>query len=348
MADNGDTQKQLQSSSATSFCDDSEAKLANQDEEFKLVTTVDNLQSTRVRRRANMAHEKYELKRTLIKLKSQRDLLHKARADNVFQNRTLDLRTPDEHDQDDHESKGHVTFATETFVRNIENRNDDTDPPSTPSNSEYSAQQHVSDKPVLPVTEPVFTRPLSTSSTPSPHGSTDNVRRADDKMSRRRNSSAPAFRARSRMTSRRVEVRRLSGGTALEDVGSTDHVDEELYDIQMKPVTSSERPDSNEFPSLVNDQSQHTQVRPKTASEALQRGRSRRELFRLTHIDAIAAAEIELRRRLWLSQLAEKREIEQAHMQTKINEFIAKVEADKKRFRRAVGADSILNATDFI
>ena len=92
---NAPKKSSMQSSNGMGLNDDSDVKLTNQEEEFKLVTTVDTLHSARHRKKANMAHDKYELRKKLISLKSQRNLLDKARADNVFKHKDVTSKSSD-------------------------------------------------------------------------------------------------------------------------------------------------------------------------------------------------------------------------------------------------------------
>ncbi|XP_033636013.1 uncharacterized protein LOC117297005 [Asterias rubens] len=73
------------------------------------------------------------------------------------------------------------------------------------------------------------------------------------------------------------------------------------------------------------------QGRPQTASAAVLHGRSRRELSRLTHIDAITASEMALRRKMWLARHDAKSNVGEAALQQRIQEFITKLDTDKRK-----------------
>ncbi|XP_038076313.1 uncharacterized protein LOC119744454 [Patiria miniata] len=71
------------------------------------------------------------------------------------------------------------------------------------------------------------------------------------------------------------------------------------------------------------------QGRPHTTAST--QSRSRRELSRLTHIDAITAAEMALRRKMWLAKKESQNHSGDTVLQQKVQEFITKLDGDKKK-----------------
>ena len=218
-----------------------------------------------------------------------------------------------------------------------------------------------------PLSRPAFRRQRSSSTPPDP------VSVADFRVAPNRTYTPPPTprrpHSRSKIrSSKQQESRELrivddvsvedlesdSGGGSRRESGG----DETLYEIKWKNIEIPERPNSRpksskQFPSLSaggggsgggrprtrsmssvkRSTTPEEHDRPQTAAAALLFGRSRRELTRLTHIDAIAAADLELRRRMWFSQLAHQKEIEETKLKVRIDRFIANVEGDKKKLR---------------
>lgn len=71
--------------------------------------------------------------------------------------------------------------------------------------------------------------------------------------------------------------------------------------------------------------------RANTAREASLSGRSLRTLHQITHVEAIAASELEKRRQEWLDSEEKRKDGERVKLQRKVNSFIDRVEEDKKK-----------------
>lgn len=73
--------------------------------------------------------------------------------------------------------------------------------------------------------------------------------------------------------------------------------------------------------------------RAQTAQEASIQGRSLRTLHQITHVEAIAASELERKRQQWLEGEEKRKKEERTCLQRKVDQFIAKVEKDKRKHR---------------
>lgn len=73
--------------------------------------------------------------------------------------------------------------------------------------------------------------------------------------------------------------------------------------------------------------------RAQTAQEASIQGRSLRTLHQITHVEAIAASELERKRQKWLEGEEKRKMEERTCLQRKVDQFIAKVERDKRKQR---------------
>ena len=227
----------------------------------------------------------------------------------------------------------HVTFSEETPNEVIQGD-------SNAQSSVLVPRKHSTDMSKPSTLEPLLNRQRSHSIPPDIPVKTNKI------MLTRKSVSAPTFRRKLKGPQKLTRADDTSKKLDTTDTITIEDLEPDRGDLsetRWKIVATSERPESRQLPSL-----QQNDVRSQTSSAALLSGRSRRELYHLTHIDAIAAADLELRRRMWFSQLAEKREVEEVHLQCKIRNFIAKVEADKRKLRRTTGMESLLGTDQFL
>ncbi|XP_071956536.1 uncharacterized protein [Antedon mediterranea] len=299
------------------YYDDCMAKLANQEEDERLTETMDSLNLQKTRMLADTRHELKSVDKTLRKLQRQKKLLRRATLENVISR----------------ENK-QVVYKSFKSISEEEEESDDTDIENSSKSDDSST---VNKDASATMTCPAFP------GVPTPTDSS--LASYDTYWLRRRGVNPPLMpRPASTKIFNEIENEKTNNGinkrkkfyrqktminlnNKINESDSSVKTKTEKVENKFRPKTSIGHNPSRRRSSLNSNRD-----RPHTAVEVGTRGRSRRELTQLTHIDAVMSSEREFRRNEWLENKSILKAEQDRVLRSKVQSFLETIERDKKKF----------------